>query len=399
MKLPCIAIDVSKDSSHIQAFTSNNKKFSEVKVIDHDDNGFNNLKALINELSLFTSKEVIVAFEDTGVYDKSLQMFLTTNEVRYAPINPLVSAKSRKTSLRGVKTDAKDCSDIAKVYFNSYVRYKLLESEYRHRLRKLNRYYEESIAHLRKYKVNMHESLDVIWPMYSKVFKNMFTNLPLRIIEEFGHPYNLKRKHHKTIKRFIFNNSNHRDAWCDKKAFELLNYANSCYPGCLEEGVDVEILANKVMDIRVCLKRVDDTLEEIIDLAKLDPNFKVLISIPGIAQNLASRIIAEIGNIERFDGPKQLIAYAGLDPIVYESGKYKGKLAISKKGNKRLRCLLYLAVRCSLRTKSQQNSIKDYFIRKTQQGKLHGVALIACCNKLLRIIYSMCITGTTYKYN
>ena len=178
-----------------------------------------------------------------------------------------------------------------------------------------------------------------------------------------------------------------------------MNYANSCYPGCLEEGIDVEILANKVIDIRVCLKRVDATLDKIIDQAKLDPNFKVLVSIPGIAENLASRMIAEIGSIERFDGSKQLVAYAGLDPRVYESGKYKGRFAISKKGNKRLRCLLYLAVSCSLRIKSQPNSIRDYYKRKTQQGKLHGVALIASCNKLLRIIYSMCITGTTFEYN
>lgn len=56
MKLPCIAIDVSKDNSYIQAYTSDNKRFNEVKNINHDDNGFNNLKVMIDELSLFTSK-------------------------------------------------------------------------------------------------------------------------------------------------------------------------------------------------------------------------------------------------------------------------------------------------------------------------------------------------------
>ena len=399
MKLPCIAIDVSKDNSYIQAYTSDNKRFNEVKNINHDDNGFNNLKVMIDELSLFTSKEVIVAFEDTGVYDKPLQVFLNTNEIRYAPINPLVSARSRKTSLRGVKTDIKDCANIAKVYFNNDIRYKLAESEYHYTLRKINRYYEESIDHLRKYKVNMHESLDVVWPAYSKIFSNIFTNLPLRIIEEYGHPYNLKRKHHKTVKRFIKNNSSHRDTWCDKKATRLLNYANSCYPGCPEDSIDVEIIINKVKDLDYSLNKTESLLNQLVEMAKSDPNFRVLISIPGIGENLASRLLAEMGNIERFSSCKQLVAYAGLDPIVYQSGKYEGKFSISKKGNKRLRCLLYLATSCALRTLSQPSSVKDYYKRKTQHGKPHSVALIACCNKLLRIIYSMCITGTTYQYN
>ena len=82
MKLPYFTIDVSKDNCYIQGYTCNNRKFNEMKIIDHDDIGFNNLKAMIDKLSLFTSKDVIVVFEDTGVYDKSLEMVLNTNEIR-----------------------------------------------------------------------------------------------------------------------------------------------------------------------------------------------------------------------------------------------------------------------------------------------------------------------------
>lgn len=157
-------------------------------------------------------------------------------------------------------------------------------------------------------------------------------------------------------------------------------------------------MISKALDIEVCIRRVDATLGKLVDMSMEDPNFKVLTNIPGIGENLAARLIAEIGSVDKFDNAKQLVAYAGIDPIVYQSGKYEEKFSISKKGNKRLRCLLYLSVSCSLRLKSQPNAIKDYYKRKTQHGKPHKVALIACCNKLLRIIYTMCVTGTPYLY-
>jgi transposase len=88
------------------------------------------------------------------------------------------------------------------------------------------------------------------------------------------------------------------------------------------------------------------TLTKIIEMAKTFPNFRIIESIPGIGENIATRILAEIGDIDRFDQSRQLVPYAGIDPIIYQLGKNDGlHLHISKKGNKRLRCLLYLGVK------------------------------------------------------
>ena len=87
---------------------------------------------------------------------------------------------------------------------------------------------------------------------------------------------------------------------------------------------------------------IEIVLEEIVELAKKLPNYEIIRSIPGIADNLASRILAEIGDIDRFNNASQLVAYAGIDPQIYQSGQISGlHLKISKKGNKKLRCLLY----------------------------------------------------------
>lgn len=398
MKHPCIAIDVSKESSHIQGFYDLNKKASDPLEISHDKVGFDLLATMIKSMVLETSKEVVIVYEDTGVYDKPLRMYLTDNSIRYATVNPLLSARYRKNNLRAVKTDKKDCSNIAKVYFNEDLKYELVENTFYANIRKLNRYYEEYVDHLRKYKVNFRETLDTVWPGFNNVFSKIFTELPLSIIEHYGHPYKLKRVRKSTLVKFIMKNSSHRESWCERKALDILNYVNSTQSGCPEDDILASIIKDKVSTIKFTLDKTEKYLTELIELSKNDTNFTLLTSIPGIGENLAARLIAEIGDISRFNNAKQLVAYAGIDPQVYESGSYKGKFSISKKGNKRLRSLLYIAVSCSLRNNLKDNSFKDYYKRKTQQGKIHKVVLIACCNKLIRIIYSMCNTGTLYEY-
>ena len=66
MKHPCIAIDVSKESSHIQGFYELNKKASDPLEISHDKVGFDLLATMIKSMVLETSKEVVVVYEDTG---------------------------------------------------------------------------------------------------------------------------------------------------------------------------------------------------------------------------------------------------------------------------------------------------------------------------------------------
>lgn len=80
------------------------------------------------------------------------------------------------------------------------------------------------------------------------------------------------------------------------------------------------------------IQEQDNCLNQIIDLAKDLPNYELLLSIPGISNNLASRIIAELGDINRFPRIRQITAYAGLDPNIYQSGEIDGlHLKITKK--------------------------------------------------------------------
>ncbi len=150
------------------------------------------------------------------------------------------------------------------------------------------------------------------------------------------------------------------------------------------------------------MAEAERTIGEMIKLAQELPDFSIIKSIPGIGDNLAARIIAELGDMTRFKKKNELVAFAGLDPRISESGQDDGDhMHITKKGNKRLRYLLYLAVTCSIRLKRDDNSIKDFYIKKKQQSNpmCSKAAKTACASKLVRIIYSMCKTGELYQYN
>lgn len=144
-----------------------------------------------------------------------------------------------------------------------------------------------------------------------------------------------------------------------KWAAKVIEYANKTYPGCDKDEIEVIELLRIIKELEVCIVSCKSQLNEMIQLAEKLPNYFLILSITGIGPNLACRILAEIGDIRRFLNKKKLISYAGVDPHISQSGDIDGlHPSISKKGNKRLRCLLYLAVSCNLRRKNEKAAIR-----------------------------------------
>lgn len=178
------------------------------------------------------------------------------------------------------------------------------------------------------------------------------------------------------------------------EANKIIEYCKNCCSGCSKESINCQVLNDLILQLNEKIQEQDNCLNQIIDLAKDLPNYELLLSITGISNNLASRIIAELGDINRFPRIRQITAYAGLDPNIYQSGEIDGlHLKITKKGNKNLRCLLYLAIQNTLQ---KENKVSEFTI-KNATGMNQKAAKIACMNKLLRIIYSMCNNGCIFQ--
>ena len=130
------------------------------------------------------------------------------------------------------------------------------------------------------------------------------------------------------------------------------------------------------------LDKVETEMTEIIKL-----NDSVIMTIPGIGYINGGMILGEIGDIHRFSGSNKLLAYAGLDPSVYQSGNFQAKKTrISKRGSKVLRYALVNAAHNAVKNNA---TFKAYYDAKMAEGRTHYNALGHCAGKLVRVIFKM----------
>jgi len=153
-------------------------------------------------------------------------------------------------------------------------------------------------------------------------------------------------------------------------------------------------------DISPVYTEIINVLEEKINLLKTDlrlyrPKEQYLLeSIPGVGPITAASFISEVGDINRFKKPEQLVAYAGIDPRVYQSGiSINGKGYISKRGNKILRTRLFNAASVAVQ---RDNIFKTFFQKKKDEGKPYRVALVATMRKMIHVIYAVWTRGTPF---
>lgn len=404
MNGPIITIDVSKGTCHYQGFIENGKSLRKPKILEDTIEGFDKLNTLIDEIKLKTGcDDVPIMFEATGVYHRCLQKYLDDNNIPYYIISPLLSAAYRKTDIHGNKTDSLDCIHMAKAFYSEadIKVYKRPDDIYV-RLQRLNRLYEDELGHLRKRKVQFRSYLDVIYPRLDKCFKgnsSLYDVIPLTILKKYPHPKLLTKHKKDTVIRSLNATTFHEKTFIAKVVDKMYDCALHAYSGCEPSDMEVYQLSQVIEKLQRQMDICDKLLNELVTLAKLTPYFDSVNSIVGLGVNLSSRIIAEIGDIKRFENRKAISAYAGLNPKIRQSGDEDGiHLKISKKGNRHLRCLLYLGATSNYRLK-KYDPLYEFNKKKRQQFQSPlkpKAANIATAHKLLTIIYSLCKNNQEY---
>ena len=397
MKSPCVAVDVSKGKSYYQGFIEIDKPASKATPIMHDLEGFKSVYELGQTLKEKYS-DVVYVFESTGIYHKALETFLMQHEEKCVILNPLEASKIRKTDLRSTKTDARDCKSIAKAYFMKDFRLYNQKDELYEKLRSMNGHYNFLIQQLREMKVHFRNALDIVFPRFDEIYPDPYLDIPMSILKRYTHPDEIKSKRVETIVKYLMKDTKHRESKAVDETKKLKGYIDNVSSGCRISSYEVTILKSMVQKIGDQEVEIELCLDEMRDLATEIPLYHQLMSIPGIGDNLAIRLIGELGDLDRFERSEQLVAYAGIDPRVYQSGQMTGEhLHITKKGNKHLRTLLFLAVSSNVRI-GKTNSILDFYNKKRQQTNplVYKAALIACANKLLRIIFGMYKSGINF---
>ncbi|WP_060206974.1 IS110 family transposase [Sporosarcina koreensis] len=395
-----IAFDISMGKSYMVVYNAL-KKCELEKEIEHTRPEFAALKLLIGDIIDGYGEQPHIVFEATGVYSRPLERFMQENGYRYCLLNPL-EAKLQCDTLRIHKTDRSDAHQLALTHFTNNRRVKINSCDVYTQLKALSRHYSELDDELSVVRSRMHKVIQVTFPELERIFTSK-SELFLNVAQLFPHP-DIVLSYSKTIiKNRIIANTNKRISAkiAEEKAVELLKAAEQSYPAVSSTDVfcdQVIVYAKRYQEL---LHQKEQCIDKMATLAEGLEEYSLLLSIPGIATNTAVRLLAEIGDIRRFDNHKQLNAFAGIDIRRYQSGKFIAKDKINKRGNKHLRKLLYIVIQNMIRLRRfGQNHFVDYYdkLKKQPYNKCHKVASIACVNKLLKTIFFLVTHNMNYEY-
>lgn len=173
----------------------------------------------------------------------------------------------------------------------------------------------------------------------------------------------------------------------------LTNQLHAFSAGAIMNKQTARLLHKMIQQQQKCVLDIDAQIDSIIEQYH-QQLLKHLSSVPGIAKKTASVLITITGGFTRFSNYKQLCAYIGITPRIYESGcSVKGKARISKIGMSRVRAMLYV---CAWSAKKCNKACRELYERLLAKGKPKRIAMIAVAHKLLRQAFAVATTNKPY---
>jgi len=328
--------------------------------------------------------QVLVAMESTGCYHINLYSFLTSQEIRTMVINPLLIANYAKLSLRKTKTDKKDARTIAKFLLDHRQEISQLSvSQDLQDLRDLARE-RESLCHLiSATKVEIKRVLRTTFPELESI-GDLYTGVMLLFLQEYPSARLVRAAKPKAIAKIL------KQPYVGNKlsfsAEDILRAAKSSV-ATVSPAKEI-ILRGKIATLLHLQGRLDEVTKLLTDLCKSTKvdDLEILRSIKGVGPKTAAPFLAEMGQVKNYSSYKKLIAYAGMDPSVHQSGKFIGMSKLSKRGNRHLRRAIYLMTASVV---CQNAFFKAYFVKRKREGLPPQKALFATAHKLIRVIFSM----------
>lgn len=402
MYQPVLSIDVSKSTSYAATFLSYEKPHRKPFSFSHSPSDMQNLVSCLKSLEEITSIKPNVVLEATGNFSKPLVEFFENEGYHVITLNPLQTHQQKKKSIRKVKTDPIDANRIAQVYYLSDFKIPSKISNTVLDLRNLCRQYEGFNTLYTEAQLRFRSTLDLVFPNYDKVFSHLCCKTSLTLISNFPTPKAVLTAPKADLIAAL-KVSRLGDTWSNEKVDKLISAAKESLPIVSSQESYLRILKDYIEILLTHQRILTQLRDQILQWASLQSDYELLCSIPGVGPLTAATILGEIGDICNFPSSKQLVAFAGLDPSVYQSGKFTSRNnKISKRGSTYLRKALYQAtvVGISNRKKGPVNEILfEFYSRKKSEGKASKVAIIATCNKLLRMIYGVMKNKVPYTVN
>ena len=295
-------------------------------------------------------------------------------------VNPvLISEYKKSKTLRRTKTDSVDCESIARWLMT--VEYKPHSKGFYHAysLKSLTRLRDKLIRQRSFYLIKITNVLDHTFPEFKPFFNERLSKTALYLLENYGSAEKMARMNSASYEKL---RSVSRGKFSPQQFLRLKELAANTV-GVNNSIFDVEL--NSLLSLYKSLVKEIDTIEKEINklIEEVHPHY---MSVPGIGPLSAAVIYSEYGDISNFTNPGQMLAFAGIEPGINESGteSHGGKMV--KRGSSQLR---YTLINCCLPLIRFDMTFATYYAKKRGEGKPHRVAITHVAKKLIRVIYAL----------
>ena len=382
--LKYVGIDIAKHSHVVAVREADGAPRGKAVSFSNDEAGFRALADRLAELEVEPG-DCVVAMESTGHYWIALWSFLTDHGWPVAVVNPVLTDAFRKVdSLRKTKTDSIDAFLIA-----AFARFKGLgpdsvSPEVTDGVKQLTRYRAHLVRERTALKNRATACADRVFPELAKVVGGMGSATAKALLRDYGTPERIAKTDIRTLERAVKKASGGH--FGRAKAEEVKAAAKKSV-GATFAADSVAFELRKLVEL---IGYLDGQIDELEAEAaeEMDQEVRALLtSIPGIGDVNAATIAAEMGAAERFDDPKKLVAFAGIDASRSDSGQFESSdNHMSKRGSSYLRCALMNAADVA---RIHDPYFGDYYDSLVARGKHHYVALSGVVRKLCGVILAV----------
>lgn len=372
-----IGIDVGKHEHHLVILDDTGQRVGKPQTIANTRRGFDECLQTLRVLD----GSVQLALEATGPYWLALYEYLTHAEFQVSVFNPLQVHAYRKTGVRRTKTDRVDAfwiADLLRVGGGSATTQPdgtILQ------LRELARFRWQLMDQIGDNKRKVLNVLDRVFPEYETLFSDVFLASSRTLLKQAANADEFAAFDLDELTTLLHTHSRGRFGLAH--AQKIVDTAKtSIGVSFLADASQLEVacLVAQIEFLQTQVEQVDAALAELLTQVP-----QHLTTIPGLGPVTAATVLGEIGDVNRFATLEKLVAYAGIDATVHQSGQFNAtQMHMSKRGSPYLRRALWLSAFVA----SQHDAeMQTYYDRKRAEGKHHNTIIGALCRKLLARIF------------
>ena len=383
-----LGIDIAK-LNHVASCidsSTNEIVFSNFKF----KNDFKGFSTLLDKIKTFDTKNLIIGLESTSHYGENLINFLFKQHFKVALINPLQTSHLRKANIRDAKNDNLDSLNIAKSLIFAKLNFISEKNINCFSLKKLTRFRSSLIKQRSKTKIQLTSLLDLLFPELQYLFKSKIHSKAIySLLKKYPSAEEIAALKDDEISNLLYASS--KGHFKKEKSIELKSLAKTTV-GIKDTSISLHVI-QLIELIELYDKQIKDIVTKIADTVdKLDTK---LLSVPGISIIACAIILGETNNFNNFSDSTKLLAFAGLDPKIRQSGNFNASSCrMSKKGSPYLRYALIFTAWNIVRHSEKFNK---YYCLKRSQGKSHYNSLGHVAHKLVRVIFTLIKKNIVYQ--